>query len=254
MKPLLSGLFLTLSVATFALADNYATTARDANFRTESTDARPEVKAAIDQLNRDVNAWNARCVVTKSDAEQSWCERERAALEARKVAIKNGVVPFASKRSLFPPVDVYLRYSTRGKILKHVTTDSTGHFDLGTFPASVYIMEFRAKRTPGVEHQRFAIRVDGIKTKGRQDGIEAKYLLGGFGVDVETAPGTPVKGQVTTGSLAQTKRMVWLPREMGSSFPGHWVEEGSSRSVAGVSAGTIRTDTIRKWQDHGDVP
>jgi len=114
-------------------------------------------------------------------------------------------------------------------------------------------MEFRARKAAGIQNQRFAIQIDGIKAKGRQGGILAKYLLGGMGVDVETVAGTPVKGQVTTGSLAPTKRMVWLPREVGSGLPGHWVEEGSSRSVAGVNAGIIRIDTIRKMQDHNDA-
>ena len=109
-----------------------------------------------------------------------------------------------------------------------------------------------------IEHQaiRFVDDFDDrqIASKNcRQGGILAKYLLGGMGVDVETVAGTPVKGQVTTGSLAPTKRMVWLPREVGSGLPGHWVEEGSSRSVAGVNAGIIRIDTIRKMQDHNDA-
>ena len=149
-------------------------------------------------------------------------------------------------------MDVTLRLSTGGRILKRVKTDSTGHFMLGTFPASVYIMEFRASKPAEIKDQRFAIQIDGIKAKGRQGGILAKYLLGGMGVDVETVAGTPVKGQVTTGSLSPTKRMVWLPQEVGSNFPGHWVEEGSSRAVARNNAGIIRIETIRKMQDHGD--
>jgi hypothetical protein len=142
--------------------------------------------------------------------------------------------------------------STRGKILKRVKTDSTGHFMLGTFPAGGYIMEFRASKQGEVKNQRFAIQIDGIKAKGQQGGILAKYLLGGLGVDVETVAGTPVKGQVTTGSLSPTKRMTWLPGELGSNFSGHWVEEGSGRSVAGISAYHLRIETLRKMQDHGD--
>ena len=245
MKRCLPALFLSLSIAPFALSEGIPT---------RGPEASPEYKKAIDQLNADVAAWNARCVVTRSEAEQSWCERERAAFEARKVALRNGVIPNSSapKVSAYPTVDVTLRLSTRGKILKQVKTDSTGHFMLGTFPASVYIMEFRASKAAEVKNQRFAIQIDGIKAKGQQGGILAKYLVGGLGVDVETVAGTPVKGQVTTGSLSPTKRMTWVPGELGSSFPGHWVEEGSGRSVAGVGAGHIRIETIRKMQDHGD--
>ena len=249
---LFAPLFLTLSMATLALAENLATTSRDANFRTETTVGSPETRAAIEQLNRDVKAWNARCVVTNSDAEQSWCERERAALEKRKVGIKDGIVPFASKGPLFPTVNVTLRYSTHGTVLKTVQTDSTGHFDLGTFPASGYIMEFRARRAPGIESQRFAIQVDGIKAYGKQSGILAKYLLGGFGIEVDTAPGTPVKGVITTGSLAPTKKMIWIRPTVGSHFPGFWAEEGSSLAIAGAGHANVPIWVVRRIQDHGD--
>jgi hypothetical protein len=254
MKPQFAALFLTLSFSTFALADNIPAVTRDANFPTSTTNDNTELNKAIEKLNTDVKAWNARCVVTNSEAEQSWCERERAALEVRKVSIKSATVPFATKGPLFPSVDVYLRYATKGKIVKQVTTDSTGHFSLGTFPASVYIMEFRAKRAPGVENQRFAIRVDGIKSKGRADGIPAKYLLGGFGIDVETAPGTPIAGQITTGSLAKTKKMVWVPQDTGSHFPAHWVEEGSSLHIARNGVSHYSIETVQKIMDHVDQP
>ena len=245
MKSYLSALFLSLVLASLAFSEGIPT---------RGPEASPEYKKAIEQLNADAKAWNARCVVTNSEAEQSWCEQERAALEARKLSLRDGVVPKSSAPnvSAYPAVDVTLRLATKGKILKRVRTDSTGHFTLGTFPGGVYIMEFRASKAAEVKDQRFAIQIDGIKAKGRQGGIMAKYLLGGLGVDVETVAGTPVKGQVTTGSLSPTKRMVWLPREIGSNIPGHWVEEGSARSVAGVSAGIIRIETIRKMQDHND--
>lgn len=246
MKRHFSALFLTLSLATFAFSDNIPTRSKE--------DA-PEYRKAIDQLNADVKAWNARCLVTNSAAEQKWCEQERAALEARKVALKNAIPSeYKGNAAANPIVDVTLRYSTRGKILKQVQTDSTGHFTLGTFPASTYIMEFRARKAAGIQDRRFAIQIDGIKAYGRQGGILAKYLIGGFGVDVETTPGTPVKGQVTTGSLAPTKKMVWVPQEMGSHFPAHWVEEGSSRSVAGVGAYHMSIETVKKIQDHVDLP
>src|SRR6476469_6735396 len=134
MKYSLSGMFLALSLSTFAFAEGIPT---------RSKEDRPEIRQAIDRLNSDVKAWNARCAVTNSDAEQKWCEQERVALEARKASISKGELPSDYKINVasIPTVDVTLRYSTRGKILKRVQTDSTGHFTLGTFPASTYIME-----------------------------------------------------------------------------------------------------------------
>src|ERR1700704_4743825 len=205
MKPCLAVLFLSLALAPLALSQGIPI---------RGPEASPEYKKAIEQLNADAAAWNARCAVTNSEAEQSRCERERAALEARKVVLRNGAIPNSSAAnvSAYPTVDVTLRFSTRGKILKRVKTDSTGHFALGTFPASVYIMEFRASKPAEVKDQRFAIQIDGIKAKGRQGGILAKYLVGGIGVDVETAPGMPLKGQVTTGAPPPPRGRGWGPR------------------------------------------
>ena len=213
------------------------------------------MKKAIEQLNADAKAWNARCLVTSSDAEQSWCEQERAALQARKESLRDGKIPnsSASNVSACPPVDVTLRFTTRGKILKQVKTDSRGHFDLGTFPASVYIIEFRASKPAEISNQRFAIQINGIKAKGRQDGILGKYLLGGMGVDVETAPGMPVTGQVTPGSLAPTKKMVWVPGELGSNFAGRWVEEGSGSSVARNNAVSLAHRQYQEDAGHQSV-
>lgn len=242
MKCSRPAVFLSLLIVSPALSDNIPI---------RGPEASPEYKKAIEQLNADVAAWNARCQITRSDAEQSRCEQERTALEARKESLRDGVIPKSSgpNVTVYPAVDVTLRFSTRGKVVKRVRTDSTGHFTLGTFPAGGYIMEFRASKPAEVRNQRFAIQIDGIKAKGRQDGILAKYLLGGLGVDVETVAGTPVKGQVTTGSLAPAKKMIWLPGEIGSNFPGHWVEEGSGRSIAGVNAGVISIEKIRRMQD-----
>ena len=165
MKHLLSGILLSLAIATAAFADNIPTRGRD---------AAPEYKEAINKLNADVAAWNARCTVTNSDAEQSWCEQERAALEARKVSLRDGVIPTSSGAKVNPTVDVTLR-ARGGTVLKRVKTDSAGNFVLGTFPGSLYLIEFRASKAADLQDQRFAIRIDGIKAKGRETGILAKY-------------------------------------------------------------------------------
>jgi hypothetical protein len=36
-------------------------------------------------------------------------------------------------------------------------------------------------------------------------------------------------------------------------MPGKWVEKGSAEEVPARNQGYIRTEDVRKWQDHGDV-
>jgi len=69
-------MFIVLSLASSALAQGIAIGG-----------AKSESQKAIDQLNADVAAWNARCKVTRSAAEEAWCKKERARLDARRAEL-----------------------------------------------------------------------------------------------------------------------------------------------------------------------
>lgn len=47
----------------------------------------PEFQKAIDQFNAEVGLRNARCKVTRSAAEESWCKKERARIDARRAEL-----------------------------------------------------------------------------------------------------------------------------------------------------------------------
>jgi hypothetical protein len=54
----------------------------------------PELKKELDQFNADVAAWNKRCKVTKTQAEEAWCTKERARIDAKKKElIASGAIP-----------------------------------------------------------------------------------------------------------------------------------------------------------------
>jgi hypothetical protein len=141
--------------------------------------------------------------------------------------------------------------------VKQVKTDANGYFTIGTLPAGDYTLEFRARKSPGLKNQQFSIAIDGTKTSGRQGGVSGQYLVGGVALDVEMVAGKTVSGQVTTGSIAAVKNtkkeMVWIPQEIGSNLPGHWVEEGSAQTVTARNWGHIRIEDVRRMQDHNDV-
>jgi len=53
-----------------------------------------EFKQALDKFNADVAAWNKRCRITRSEAEDAWCKSERARIDARrKELIALGAIP-----------------------------------------------------------------------------------------------------------------------------------------------------------------
>jgi hypothetical protein len=54
----------------------------------------PEFKNALDRFNADVAAWNKRCKITRSEAEDAWCKKERARIDARRAElIASGAIP-----------------------------------------------------------------------------------------------------------------------------------------------------------------
>ncbi|MEN3371207.1 MAG: hypothetical protein V7609_3350 [Verrucomicrobiota bacterium] len=71
-----------------------ATFAFSQGFSTSGPTPPPEFKKAIDQFNAEIAVWNARCKITRSEAEDAWCKKERARIDARKAElIALGAIP-----------------------------------------------------------------------------------------------------------------------------------------------------------------
>ena len=83
LKQSVSAIFIILSLATFAVAQSISTGS-----------SKSELNKAVEQLNTDVAAWNTRCKTTKTAAEEAWCKKERARIDARKAElVALGAIP-----------------------------------------------------------------------------------------------------------------------------------------------------------------
>ena len=83
MKQLVASIFIILSIATFAAGESLSTGS-----------SKSELNKAVEQLNTDVAAWNKRCKVTKTPAEEAWCKTERTRIDARKAElVALGAIP-----------------------------------------------------------------------------------------------------------------------------------------------------------------
>ena len=206
----------------------------------------PGVKEAFDKFNKDAAAWNRRCAVTNSEAEQSWCEKERAQLDYRKAKLlAGGSNP--TENTIF---DLVLRKRAGGKVVAQVKSDFSGAFKMGTFPAGSYTLELRTKDVPRLP--AFTIKLAGTKSGDSEKGVLTRYLLGGAAFDIETVSGTPLRGLITPGAK-NAKMMIWLPQPTGSLLPGRWVEQGSAQAVSFRNTGYYTTEAIKKMQDHVDL-
>src|SRR5204863_3194562 len=79
-----------------------------------------------------------------------------------------------------------------------------------------------------------------------------KFTRGGVAMKVEVGAGLNIAGQVAIQAGPTTKsgkKMVWIPPQLGSNFPGHWVEEGSAEAVAAKNAGQLNAAETQRLQE-----
>ena len=79
LKRICCGILLVVVSVTFAVAQGISTT--------RGATSSAELKKQLEQFNNDVAAWNKRCKVTKTDAEDAWCKKERARIDARRAEL-----------------------------------------------------------------------------------------------------------------------------------------------------------------------
>ena len=90
MPPHLRGLRFGLSVILIGCSMATIAFSQIATGRTPP----PEFTKAVNRFNADVKAWNERCKITRSEAEDAWCKKERARIDAKKAElIALGAIP-----------------------------------------------------------------------------------------------------------------------------------------------------------------
>jgi hypothetical protein len=116
---------------------------------------------------------------------------------------------------------------------KRAVTDARGNFALGTLSPGSYTLAFRAQKAKDTKTsttskvtvaESYSIKVEGAKRAVNQSGLTSNKLIAGLDVPIQLEQGATIRGQVLAGA---TKKMVWIPSELGSNIPGHWAEAGS---------------------------
>ncbi len=205
----------------------------------------PGVKEAFEKFNEDAAAWNRRCTTTHSEAEQSWCEKERAQLDYRKAKLLAG----GSNLTESPVFELALRKRAGGRVVAQTKSDLSGAFTLGTVPAGAYTLELSTKDVP--RYPAFTLKIAGTKTGENDKGILTRYLRQGAAFEIDAA-GAPLHGLITAGAK-NAKTMIWLPTPTGTLLPPRWVEQGSAQAVSFRNSGYYTIETVKKMQEHLDL-
>jgi hypothetical protein len=234
----------TLAVTLLALA--IVQSSRADSIPISGPPAGPGVREAFEKFNQDAAAWNRQCAVTNSEAQQSWCEKERAKLDYRKAKLLAG----GSNPTETAVFELTLRKRSSGNVVAQTKTDLSGAFTLGSVPAGAYSLEMRTKDTPRLP--AFTLKIAGTKGGESDKGILTRYLKQGAAFDIDTVAGASLHGLISPGAN-NAKTMIWLPTPTGSMLAGRWVEKGSAQAVSMRNTGYYSVDAIRKMQDHNDL-
>lgn len=142
-----------------------------------------------------------------------------------------------------------------GKAVYKGTTNTQGTFATGTLKPGKYAVQFNAD---GVKGGSYALVVSAGSKKVSADSITGeKFGKGGVAVKIDVAPASNITGMVTTGVQLQTKvdkdgkKLVWIPKKVGSNMPGHWAPEDSAEAKELAAANQISSKTLQQNQNPG---
>jgi hypothetical protein len=133
-------------------------------------------------------------------------------------------------------------------------TNASGTFATGSLKPGQYTVQFNAD---GVKGGSYALIVSAGTKKVSADSVTGeRFGKGGVAMKIDVASNVNITGQVTTGMQtkvnANGKKMVWIPKKLGSNLPAHWADEDSAEAKEARTAGNLSTKSVQDIQAHQD--
>ncbi|MEY2518703.1 MAG: hypothetical protein QOF24_462 [Verrucomicrobiota bacterium] len=144
-----------------------------------------------------------------------------------------------------------------GKVAFKGATNATGTFATPNLKPGNYVVQFNSS-SAALKGNTYALVISAGKKKVTADAVPGeKFVAGGVAMKLEVGSGLNITGQVATTVNVRIdpksqKKMVYIAPAVGSNMPGRWVPEDSAEAVAARQSGMLRTEDVRKMQDHGD--
>ncbi|MEY2482808.1 MAG: hypothetical protein QOK24_1336 [Verrucomicrobiota bacterium] len=162
--------------------------------------------------------------------------------------------------SAVPAVNVTVS-DAGGKVAFKGATSATGTFATPKLKPGNYVVQFNSS-SPALKGHQYTLVISAGKKKVSADSVAGeKFLSGGVAMKLEVGSGLNITGQVAAPANVKIdpktkKKMVYIPPTVGSNMPGRWVPEDSAEAVAARNTNGIRTEDVRKMQEHetGAIP
>src|SRR5947207_1204374 len=130
-----------------------------------------------------------------------------------------------------PPLNVIVSDSS-GKAAYKGATDTKGTFGTAKLQKGNYTVQFTSK-SADLKGKTYALFISAGKKKITADAVAGeKFAAGGVAMKIDVGDGLNITGQITSGSQTKVdsngKKMVWIPKRLGSNLPAHWAAEDSA--------------------------
>jgi hypothetical protein len=154
-----------------------------------------------------------------------------------------------------PPVNVLVS-DKGGKAAYKGATNTSGTFATSKLQPGNYVVQFNSSSAE-LKGKQYAIVVSAGSKKVSANVAGDKFAGGGVAMKVDVGAGLNITGQVAAQNgpnSAGGKKMVWIPKQLGSNQPGHWVEADSAEAVAARNAGVLSTQDVSRMQEKMSNP
>jgi hypothetical protein len=153
-----------------------------------------------------------------------------------------------------PQLDVTV-VDSGGKSAYKGATNAKGTFATGTLKPGKYVVQFTAKAAD-VKTGTYSLVVSAGSKKVSADSVAGSKLAAGVAMKIDVGSGTNITGLITTGGLQAKvdengKKMVWIPKRLGSNLPGHWAPADSAEAKELESSTQMNSKTLQQNQNPG---
>jgi hypothetical protein len=145
-----------------------------------------------------------------------------------------------------------------GKAAYKGATDANGTFATASLAPGNYVVQFNCK-SAHVRGKNFGLVISAGKKKVTADSVEGdKFAAGGVAMRIELGGSQSITGQVTDAFITKLdkngKRLVWIPKKLGSNLPAHWAAEDSAEAKEAQTQTSYSTKNIQDRQAQGASP